>query len=70
MKCLLLYLIFIQTEFVRTLYSDHKIVNNKSDIENKLINKKDGKTIISSDHMTTTENGFCVKKNGDIRSDL
>ena len=68
MKCLLLYLIFIQTEFVRTLYSDHKTFNNKSDVENiHLINKKAGNTIISSDHMHTTENGFCVKKNGDIR---
>ena len=67
-KSLLLYLIFIHIEFIRTLYSDHKIFKNKSDIENNnLIKKKDGETIISHDHMTTTENGFCVKKNGDIR---
>ena len=68
MKCLLLYLIFIQMEFAKTLNSDHKIVNNSSDIENiNLTNKKGGNKIIDTYHMTTTEKGFCVKKNGGIR---
>ena len=68
MKWQLLYLVFIQTEFARTLNSGHKIFNKESDIENNnLKDKKDGNTIIRSDHLTTTENGFCVKKNGDIR---
>ena len=68
MKWQLLYLIFIHMEFARTLNSDQKIFNKRSDIEySNLKDKKDGNTIIRSDHMTTTENGFCVKKNGEIR---
>ena len=63
MKCLLLYLIFIQTEFTRALYSYHEIVNSRSDIQNN----KDWETSIDTYHMTTTKNGFCVKRNGDIR---
>ena len=68
MKYLYLYLIFIQMQFARTLNSDRKIVNNNSDIENNnLKNMKDGDETLDTYHVTTTENGFCVKKNGDIR---
>ena len=68
MKYLIICLSFIQMDFARTLNSDLKIINNSSDIENiDLENKKNGDEIIDTDHMTTTENGFCVKKNGDIR---
>ena len=66
MKCL--YLIFIQMEFARTLNSDWKIVNDISDIENNnLKNMEDRDETLDTYHVTTTENGFCVKKNGDIR---